>query len=283
MECRDFIALLPDSLVGPEGACRSPAFELILPELQHLLSGSLDLLLHEKMRKRAAELMDWRFSGELAFEGATTRQEQTAKIVDFFTTFGLPVLYEDLARRMNRSLGKDLGLPMDRKESKALLKLKSQEEITAFLVDRGVATRAVPFDIDLSVVSPDGIARSLFEASCGDGESWIPVYFMISYLIRFAQGLAGRLHAERPLLVDENIVPYLGRAIRREGLGIFNRIVSTGSRLYGRVYSRVVPESCGAVPRSGGRKRGCESWEDLAVWAREIVDKARQRKALGST
>ena len=50
------IAMLPDTVVGPDGSCCSPAYELVLPEVQLLLGFSIDALLHEKVRKRAVGL-----------------------------------------------------------------------------------------------------------------------------------------------------------------------------------------------------------------------------------
>lgn len=251
--------------------------------MRDLLGQSVDVLLHDRARKRADELVKWRVAAEQIFKDEITVLRLEERLVDFFIEFGLPVLYEDLARKMNRSFREELVRPICGHDMKGLLRMTSSDTMSTFLLTEGLirSREHCQFVLDSAVISAEQLAFQLWKASF-DGCEVFPAYFQVGVLLTVVGWMLSQYRARHRNSLHETIVPYLAEAFRRDSVKVFFRIASTLTRMYGRNMVEVTEDLAAVAtidegPRSRRRisAKACDSADELAAFVEELVDHAR--------
>jgi len=275
--------LLPAIDFAPDGGYIGADYELLIPIVRCILSQSMDVLVHDRVRRRVADLIDWRVALDQLFQGGSAADTGEG-VTHFLRVYAVPALLEDLARKTNRSFGDIFDTPIRGQDMRELLRQRSEGEMWNRLralhtvaEENGPGTK---FVLDNAVVSVEQISSILVRAALED-LGMFAGYFVFPALIRALEARRRQYEERVHYRVDGDLCRYLSAAIRHEGWILFPRFNGSGKVLCGRRFVRVVEKGLVATggPSAAKRVRTVEtaSPEELAEWCCALFHQARDR------
>jgi hypothetical protein len=228
-------------------------------EVRAVLRVSVDRIVHDRLRKRSDDLIDWRIQLDKAFQSNLTRLGVEMGITNFFLQCALPILCSDLACKMNHSFGHgSLVRDIRGGDVEALLRMGDTNEVKECLRNRGVVTDTealAAIDVEGLSASFDQLAHSI--CSCAvEARPMFPQYFVFTRLLQAAESKRNDFGTSaHPGMVKKDLVHYISCALRQIGWNIFPKFTASGKALPGRRFVHLIRESSGEQDISAGPAR----------------------------
>ena len=199
---------------------------------------------------RGEQLFDWKVQLKTLFDHHRSCFQQEKHLFDFFVKCGLPVLYEDLARRLSHSQKDQLRKPFGGAQMRLLLQSESLHDAVQQLVLGEFLSAASPLELaeDELVVSVEQIGRAVVSGSLSKKSRMFGASHLFPVLIRAAEDMRKRFENENlgERVVRESLAPYVAMAMREERLVRFNGF-GGDSPLKGSRFVKVVEPGDGPV------------------------------------
>jgi len=272
---------------GVSGAYVGANYLEVSALVRYILGHSIEAMLASKAKSRAEEMLNWKAELITLFDHRRSSFQQEVKLKEFFVRRGLPILYEDLARKLSRSM----------KSQHTGLKKNITGEVLKGLLTSGSVTdfinrlRAEGFYDEQGApllfvngggVSCEEIAHTLVEGALRQ-TGVFATCDVFPVVVRTAEEMRAKFEYENlgDRMVKESLEPYIALAIRIEKWIRFNRLNGLRSSLSAShfVYLGEV-EAPDGRRRSSGARRAAEDApvpdaEALANWITRQVDEVR--------
>ena len=275
------------------GAYIGANYDDVVPFVKYILSHGLEKAMDTRMKQRGEQVFEWKARMKNLFDHHRSCFQQEKHLLEFFVECGLPILYEDLARRLSRSKKDQLKKPLSGAEMRLLMRSESLADAVQQLAQKGFLTAGTPFQLfeDDLVVSAEQVGRAVVSGGLSKKSKMFGISHLFPVMITAAEDLRKRFEEESlgGRSVRENLGPYLAMAICEEKLVRFNRF-SGDSPLVGNHFVSIVlrgpgdddngahDEEVAAGPVSR-RKFDDEchvgNAAELAEWVQGKIDEAR--------